>query len=94
MVHKLLLSIPQIPQTNGCIALSTARWYESDDVEIFYDRRQGTRAGAWRGEDRRKPSDVEERIVGYFRSKSSISSAMCSMYGRAQRISVGTRHER
>ena len=32
------------------------------DVAIFYDRRDGARAPRWRGAERRKPSDVEERL--------------------------------
>ena len=42
-------------------ALQSALANESD-VEIFYDRRDGSRAAAWRGEERRRDSDVPERI--------------------------------
>jgi hypothetical protein len=31
------------------------------DVQIFYDRRHRS-AAAWRGEERRAPSDVQDRI--------------------------------
>ena len=41
-------------------ALKSARTNESD-VE-FYDRRDVSRAAAWRGEERRQDSDVPERI--------------------------------
>jgi hypothetical protein len=32
------------------------------DVEIFYDRRTSSVAASWRGEERRSPSDVHDRI--------------------------------
>jgi hypothetical protein len=52
------------------VALDNERLYRSlrsalanePDVEIVYDRRNGSWAARWRGEERRTPSDVQERI--------------------------------
>ena len=60
MVRKLFIVDPANERLYR--ALHSALANELDDVEIFYDRRHGTRAGAWRGADRRVPSDVAERI--------------------------------
>jgi hypothetical protein len=60
MVRKLFIVDPANERLYR--ALHSALANESDDVEIFYDRRDGSRAAAWRGEDRRVPSDVAERI--------------------------------
>jgi hypothetical protein len=35
---------------------------DEPDVEVFYDRRTSIRSGRRHAEDRRTPSDVEERI--------------------------------
>jgi hypothetical protein len=32
------------------------------DIEIFYDRRDSSVTPSWRGEERREPSDVRDRI--------------------------------
>jgi hypothetical protein len=42
-------------------ALKSALANESD-VEIFYDRRDGSRAAAWHGKERRRNADVPDRI--------------------------------
>jgi hypothetical protein len=59
MVRKLFIVNPANEPLYRALQNTLAN---EPDVEIFYDRRDGARAAAWRGLDRRVHSDVAERI--------------------------------
>jgi hypothetical protein len=59
MVRKLFIVNPANEPLYRALKSTLAN---ESDVEIFYDRRGGARSAAWRGADRRGPSDVAERI--------------------------------
>ena len=59
-----------MPRKLFIVAPANERLYQSlcaslenePEVEIFYDRRSAGRSTLWRGQERRAPSDVQERI--------------------------------
>jgi hypothetical protein len=59
MAHKIFIVSPGNERLYRSLRSALAN---ESDVAIFYDRRDGARAPRWRGAERRRPSDVQERI--------------------------------
>jgi len=59
MVRKLFIVDPANEPLYRALKSTLAN---ESNVEIFYDRRGGAQTAAWRGKDRRGPSDIAERI--------------------------------